>query len=92
LEERTATFGEAVIRFARPIPRDAVGAPLISQLVRAATSVGANYCEADDTGSRKEFRHLQKHEGVKAGSIGDSIVIPHSSFGIPCPHSAAVCV
>jgi len=57
LEERTAKFGEAVIRFAKAIPHDAVGRPLISQLVRAATSVGANYCEADDAGSRKEFRH-----------------------------------
>ena len=57
LEERTATFGEAVIRFAKGMPRDAVNASLVSQLVRAATSVGANYCEADDAGSRKEFRH-----------------------------------
>ncbi|MBL7140296.1 MAG: four helix bundle protein [Planctomycetes bacterium] len=57
LEERTAKFGEAVIRFARGIPHDAVSVTLVSQLVRAATSVGANYCEADDAGSRKEFRH-----------------------------------
>ena len=27
------------------------------QLVRAGTSVGANYCEADDAGSKKEFRY-----------------------------------
>ena len=31
--------------------------PLISQLVRAATSVGANYCEANDACSKKDFRH-----------------------------------
>jgi four helix bundle protein len=31
--------------------------PLISQLVDAATSVGANYCEADDAESKKDFRH-----------------------------------
>jgi four helix bundle protein len=29
--------------------------PIIVQLVRAGTSIGANYCEADDAGSRKEF-------------------------------------
>lgn len=57
LEERTAKFGEAVIAFARKIPRDPVTAPLISQVVRAGTSVGANYCEADDAVSRKEFKH-----------------------------------
>ena len=48
LEERTALFGEAVIAFARKIPRDPVTQRLISQLVGAGTSVGANYCEADD--------------------------------------------
>ena len=57
LEERTALFGEAIIAFARTIPRDPVTTPLISQLVRAGTSVGANYCEADDAVSRKEFKH-----------------------------------
>jgi four helix bundle protein len=31
--------------------------PLISQLVRSATSVGANYLEADEAGSKKEFRY-----------------------------------
>jgi len=31
--------------------------PLVGQLVRAATSVGANYCEADEAESKKDFRH-----------------------------------
>jgi four helix bundle protein len=30
--------------------------PLIRQLVRSATSIGANYCEADDAVSKREFR------------------------------------
>jgi four helix bundle protein len=55
LEERTARFGEAVIDFARTIPQNAVTNRLISQLVGAATSVGANYLEADDAVSKKEF-------------------------------------
>jgi four helix bundle protein len=55
LEERTAHFGEAVIDFARTIPQDAVTNRLIGQLVGAATSVGANYAEADDAVSKKEF-------------------------------------
>ena|SRR5215208_8090200 len=56
LEERTALFGEAIIAFAKRVPRDVVTLPLISQLVRCGTSVGANYCEADDAVSKKEFR------------------------------------
>ena len=57
LEERTARFGETVIAFARTVPKNVVTLPLISQLVRAGTSIGANYCEADDAESKKDFRH-----------------------------------
>ncbi len=56
LEERTALFGEAIIAFAKTIPENAVTRRLIDQLVGAGTSVGANYCEADDAVSRKEFK------------------------------------
>jgi four helix bundle protein len=55
LEERTARFGEAVIDFAKGIHQNAVTNRLISQLIGAATSVGANYVEADDAVSKKEF-------------------------------------
>jgi len=55
LEERTAQFGEAVIDFVKAIPQDAVTHRIISQLVGAATSVGANYVGADDAVSKKEF-------------------------------------
>jgi four helix bundle protein len=55
LEERTAQFGEAVIDFARTIPQDAVTNRLINRFVGAGTSVGANYVEADDAVSKKEF-------------------------------------
>ncbi|MBI4434453.1 four helix bundle protein [Candidatus Uhrbacteria bacterium] len=57
LEERTARFGEAVIRFSRRIPQNTVTRPIITQLVRAGTSIGANYCEADDAESKPDFRH-----------------------------------
>ena len=56
LEERTARFGESIIAFARTVPRDVVTETLICQLVRAGTSIGANYVEADDADSRKDFR------------------------------------
>ena len=55
LEERTARFGEAIIDFAKTIPLNPVTTRIISQLVGAGTSVGANYVEADDAVSKKEF-------------------------------------
>jgi len=55
LEERTARFGEAVIDFARSIPQGPMTNRIISQLVGAGTSVGANYVEADDAVSKRDF-------------------------------------
>ena len=57
LEERTALFGESIIDLAKKIPINPVTSRLIGQLVGAGTSVGANYCEADDAVSKKDFRH-----------------------------------
>ena len=56
LEERTAKFGESIIDFAKKIPINQVTRSLVDQVVRSGTSVGANYCEADDASSKKEFR------------------------------------
>ena len=57
LEERTALFGEQVIAMAKRIPVNPVNTPIISQIVRSGTSVGANYSEADDAASKKDFRY-----------------------------------
>lgn len=57
LEERTAKFGEAIIEFAKKIPKNVVTIPLIDQLIRSGTSVGSNYCEADCAESKKDFEH-----------------------------------
>ena len=55
LEERTAKFGEDVIRLCRSVKEDVITRPIISQLVRSATSVGANYMEANGASSKKDF-------------------------------------
>lgn len=57
LEERTAKFGENVIRFCKAMPRNELTRRIIDQLVGCGTSVGANYCEADDAESPKDFVH-----------------------------------
>ena len=56
LEERTAVFGEAIIRFVKRIPHNAENNRLIDQLVGCGTSVGANYCEANEGVSKKDFK------------------------------------
>jgi four helix bundle protein len=57
LEERCAKFGEDIIKFAKKIPVNPVTQRIISQLVGSGTSTGANYCEADDAESNKDFKH-----------------------------------
>lgn len=57
LEERTAKFGEDIIKFSKKIPVNDITRRLIPQLVGAGTSVGANYSEADDAESPKDFKH-----------------------------------
>lgn len=57
LEERTASFGENIIDFSKKIKSTPITMSLISQLIRSATSVGANYCEADCAETKKDFEH-----------------------------------
>jgi four helix bundle protein len=56
LEERSSRLGEEVIRFCKQIAITPIPEPLIRQIIKSGTSVGANYCEADDAISGKEFR------------------------------------
>lgn len=57
LLERTAEFGENIIEFANTLPLNQINKPLISQIVRSGTSVGANYMEANAASSKKDFRN-----------------------------------
>ncbi len=57
LEERTSRFAENVIVLVKSLLADPINRPLISQLVRSAGSIGANYMEADAAESKKDFKH-----------------------------------
>ena len=57
LEERTAEFAEKIIELCKKAPKNTVTIPIISQLVRSGTSIGANYCEANGASSKRDFRN-----------------------------------
>ena len=57
LEERTAKFSEEIIKLCKKIPNNPVTIPIISQLVRSSTSIGANYTEANGASSKKDFKN-----------------------------------
>lgn len=57
LEERTAKFGENIIKFCTNIKLTIIIEPIIKQLIRSATSIGANYMEANGACSKSDFRN-----------------------------------
>ena len=57
LEERTLKFSREIISFCKNLKTGLVSAPLINQLIRSATSIGANYTEANGASSRNDFRN-----------------------------------
>jgi four helix bundle protein len=48
LEERTLEFAKGIIRLCKKLPKDTINVRLISQLIDASGSVGANYREANE--------------------------------------------
>lgn len=57
LEERVQRFGETMISFIKTMKTDFITKPILTQLVRSATSIGANYMEANQASSKKDFRN-----------------------------------
>ena len=57
LEERTARFAESVIDFVKSVGVTSINKRIIEQLIGSAGSVGANYCEANEAESRRDFIH-----------------------------------
>ncbi len=55
LEERTLEFGKRIVRLAKGLPNNIVNMKLLDQVVRSGTSMGANYREANETETRKDF-------------------------------------
>lgn len=57
LEKRTALFGEQIIKLCRSFRSDKLADPILNQLIRSGTSIGANYMEANGASSRKDFKN-----------------------------------
>lgn len=60
LEERTLEFAKKVIRLCKKLPYNTINHEIVGQLIRASGSVGANYREANDALSKKDFAYRIK--------------------------------
>lgn len=69
LDIRTVNFSRDVITFCKAEPLTVITRPLIDQLIRSATSIGANYAEANNAASQADFRNkifIAKKEAAEA--------------------------
>lgn len=57
LKERTSAFGEKIIELCREVSQNVINKPIINQLIRSGTSIGANYMEANNACSKRDFRN-----------------------------------
>jgi four helix bundle protein len=67
LEDRCSKFGEDVIMFLKTVPKNEITRPLVNQLVRSATSIGANYIEGNETNTKRDFRNKVNIAKKEAG-------------------------
>lgn len=55
LDDRTLEFGKKIIRLCKKLPKNTVTIEPIKQVMRSGCSIGANYREANDALSKKDF-------------------------------------
>ena len=56
LEDRTLEFGKQIIRLGKDLPKDTINFNLLDQVIRSGLSMGANYREANETETKKDFQ------------------------------------
>jgi four helix bundle protein len=85
LENRTEKFAISVIAMCNKLPRNTANIELISQVVRSAGSVGANYIEANEALSKKDFVNRVKicrKEAKESGYWLRILLASNTNFGV----------
>lgn len=57
LEDRTIKFSKNIVNLCKKIPFNIINKRLIDQLLRSGTSIGANYREANECDTKKDFKN-----------------------------------
>ena len=55
LEKRTMMFAKSVALFCKKLKKDIIATEYIKQVIRSSSSIGANYIEANESLSKKDF-------------------------------------
>lgn len=57
LEERTKNFAINIVSLMMKLPQNSINKRMVEQIIGSGGSVGANYCEANEAESKKDFIH-----------------------------------
>jgi four helix bundle protein len=57
LRDRTLFFSKDIISITKEMPLNVISRPIVNQLIRSATSIGANFIEAKNASSMRDFRN-----------------------------------
>src|SRR3972149_5449125 len=57
LRDRTFIFAKDVLRFSKQLPFNYLSRSIVSQLIRSSSSIGANFIEAKNASSKKDFKN-----------------------------------
>ena len=57
LEDRTLEYSKRVIRMCKTLSKNTINFKLMDQAIRSGTSMGANYREANETETKKDFKY-----------------------------------
>lgn len=71
------------MRFCAKIPKNYITEPIIKQLIRAGTSIGANYAEANGASSKKDFKnkiHICKKEAQETRYWLRILIVPNEEL------------
>jgi four helix bundle protein len=83
LEKRTLEFSKKIIYLCKKLPHDRINNRLVDQLIRSGTSIGANYREANETDTKKDFRNkirIAKKEAKETIYWLELIIEANSNF------------
>ena len=61
LKKRTYIYALDVIKFLEDLPKDYISQTIGKQLLRSATSIGANIIEAQASSSKRDFANFYSH-------------------------------
>lgn len=60
LEDRTLKFSKRIVKLCKVLPKNTINNVYVKQIIRSSGSMGANYREANDSLSKKDFLHRMR--------------------------------